>query len=286
MLHGEFPYSEIPGRLSQSTAVRYRDRALVKFVTLAKSWDDLANTEWLVRFYFAAKLILASSLKLTSEEYTTTRRVHVARPYLIYYGLFHACRAFLVTVPFQQWEAGALLHRSHKRVGLLVENELASIDGQLALFISTKLADARALRELFSYTFPGEGPESIRSVPPVLGAEATNIARFLCELAQLNSECLDEALDRHLKAPVGYSKAMASEFSMFRTSDGRTIVDHEDAYRIAQLMRNHARPINLWAQTAEGMVEDFTANWGAGSKSDPNDFDADEAWHSGVFPFL
>src|SRR5687767_442718 len=92
LVWGEFPYTAIPDAVPESVMLAYRNRARMRAGAMANAWTPASQSEWLVRNYLSAKLILAGSLKFASEEYADTHRLHVVRPYLIYYGLFHACR--------------------------------------------------------------------------------------------------------------------------------------------------------------------------------------------------
>lgn len=285
IVHGAFPYDVIRARLAQPTVLAYRDRSRARFAVLAKSWNPAYNSEWILRNYLAAKYLLAAGVLLSSEAYAERKGLHVTRPYLIYYGLFQACRAFILSVPFQEWKDGELIRSTHERVINVVVDELKRLDGQVAIRIHERLLAARSHREFFSYGFPGDGPDSIATPEPVRFSEAVEIGQLLGELAQLNSEALDDALHRHVSESAGFDVQFLLDASLYQTIDGQTIVDQEDLYRVKQLMRNMPRPTNIWAQTREGMVEDFAGSWSAGDDiSEEDAFDVNEA--SGlIFPF-
>ena len=139
---------------------------------------------------------------------------------------------------------------------------------------------ARTRRELFSYNFPANGPESVIQVQKVTLSDATTMARLLCEVSQLNSETLEAALDK-LNPPLPYDRDCVRQVAVYKTIDGLEIFDNEDLYRLGQLIRKEPHPRNIWGQTREGFVEDFAAGWGAGKNSD-DDFDPD---HGAVFIF-
>jgi hypothetical protein len=285
IVYGVFPYDAIPAACPEVSVLSYRDRVRARFTTFAKAWQPRDNSEWMLRNYLAAKFLMASSLLLSSEAYAERKGLHVTRPYLVYYGLFQACRAFMLSVPFQEWRSGDLLRASHDKIANVVTDELRHIDGPLAQRIGQRLLDARSLRELFSYSFPGGGLSSITYPASLDFTEAVHIATLLGELAQLNSEALDAALDKHVSETPGFDVQYLLDAALYKTVDGQTIVDQEDLYRVKQLMRNVPRPTNIWSQTREGMIEDFTDNWSGGEDSENDAFDADEAWRL-IFPFM
>lgn len=109
----------------------YRDNIREQFTRLAKQWDRKLNTEWILRHYLGGKLMLASSLMLASEGHAGRYGLEVARPYLIYYGLFHAARAMILTLPTRGWRDGALITLSHAKVGKIILDTLTRIHAPL-----------------------------------------------------------------------------------------------------------------------------------------------------------
>jgi hypothetical protein len=283
-IKGRFPYVALPARVSELKTLEYRDGIRGQFIRLAKQWDRKLNTEWILRHYLAAKLMLASSLMLASEDHARRYALDVARPYLTYYGLFQAARAVILTLPSQDWRDGALITISHVKVGNVIIDTLARLDSSLLEAIGHRFVDARSYRELFSYAFPAAGLESIQDPAPFTSDEAVAIATLFCEIAQLNSEALDISLAKHSPHPVGFAIELSVLIAVHATVDGREILDSEDAYRIHQLIRRIPRPVNLWDPTREGMIEDFYSSWGGGDQTDPAMFNADTAWHL-IYPF-
>ena len=281
-LFGPFPYRQLPEQVNEDATLRYRERVRAKDAELVKKWTSQDQSEWLVRHYLASKLMMAGGLMLASAEYSEQRRLHVPIPYLIYYGLFHACRAFMLTVPFIKWRDAALLKFSHDKTRNVAVNELVTIDAILAKSLATMMMAARTRRELFSYSFPANGPESIGKVQKVSLSDATSMAQLLCEVAQLNSEALEAALDE-LQPSLPYDSDCVEKYGVYKTHDGIEIIDREDLYRLDQLFRREPHPRNIWSQTREGFVDDFAGAWGAGEGND-NDFDSDRGV-TFIFPF-
>ncbi len=232
VIQGRFPYTAIPARVPESEMLAYRDNIREQFTRLAKQWDRKLNTEWILRHYLAAKLILASSLMLASEGHARRYGLDVARPYLTYYGLFLAARAMILTFPAQGWRDGALITLSHAKVGKIILDTLTRIHAPLTESVGRRFIDARSYRELFSYAFPADGPESIQNPAPLSSEEAVSIATFFCELAQLQSEALDISLARHCPPDPGFAIELAVPIAVHKTIDGIEILDSEDTYRI------------------------------------------------------
>ena len=160
--------------------------------------------------------------------------------------------------------------------------ELDQMDAVLAKSLANMMIAARTRRELFSYSFPANGPESIDEVQKVSLSDVTTMAQLLCEVAQLNSEALEAALDK-LNPSLPYDFDSVAQFGVYKTCDGIEIIDDEDLYRIGQLFRREPHPRNIWSQTRQGFVDDFAGGWGAGEGSD-DDFDSDHGV-TFIFPF-
>jgi len=279
---GPFPYEEIPRQLSENATLQYRARVNAMGARLVKQWNSQIQSEWLARHYLASKFMMAAGLMLASAEYSEQRRLHVPIPYLLYYGLFQSCRAFVLTVPFIEWRDASLLGIGHERVRNIAVDEVRQLDAGVAQRLDDILVAARTRREFFSYSFPANGPGSLAGVKEVRLSDTTALARLLCELAQLNSESLEAALEK-LDKTFPYDLDCVSLIGVYKTIDGFEVFDDEDLYRLGQLFRRESRPRNIWSQTREGFIEDFAAGWGAGDTSD-DDFDPDRAVGF-VFPF-
>lgn len=280
-VRGIFPYHRMQELVDETTAIGNRERLYELFLVRARAWDSTLNTEWLIREYHALKAIMASSVMLASERFADQSALRAAQPYLIYYGLFHAARAFVLTLPTQEWRDGALLTLSHKRVANIVVDEVRFYGSSVSDAVRSTLEAARTHRELFSYSFPAEGPGSVDQPEPISGDDAVSMATFLCELAQLNSEALDAALEKHSAAGKGYLLDELRRVAEHTAVDGTKIGDREDWYRIDQLKRHFDRPSNLWMLVREGMVDDFFPPWGG---EEDVHFDVDEAVRL-LFPF-
>lgn len=74
------------------------------FTMIAKSFDKKTNTQWIIRTYLASKMILASSVLLTSAQYAKTKNLRVTEPYLLYYALLCCARSVIFTNPYVKWK--------------------------------------------------------------------------------------------------------------------------------------------------------------------------------------
>lgn len=89
------------------------------FADIAKNLDVTTNTQWIVRTYLASKMILASSVMLTSAEYAEYKNLRIVKPYLMYYPLLSCARAVVFTNPYQEWSNDLIAMNHSKTINLI-----------------------------------------------------------------------------------------------------------------------------------------------------------------------
>lgn len=258
-----YDYTEIQARITEGAWSHYCEQLRPKWAALTRSWDTARNVEWIVREYFAIKMVLGASLLLGSMRYSETANLQVVVPYLAYYGLFNAARAWVFLLPHQDWGArDQILTMTHQSVHNIVVTEARRINASLADWLDATLVRARASRELFSYRFPTGGPSDER-MPETL--DAIRGARLFAELAQSNSEMLSRALDQR-----GIDENVAADANDRRVlfayqhevaNQRRTILDWDDRLRIDQLLAKERRPYDLVGMARPGLLDDFFGAW-------------------------
>ena len=89
------------------------------FADIAKNLDVTTNTQWIVRTYLASKMILASSVMLSSAEYAESKNLRIVKPYLMYYPLLSCARAVVFTNPYQEWSDELITMNHSKTINII-----------------------------------------------------------------------------------------------------------------------------------------------------------------------
>ena len=110
---------------------KFQDATYREFVKLCKNEDgiiemnSLLNSEWMLRTYCASKMIMAATLLLNSAEYSIEKNLLITVPYLQYYAMFCAARAFLYVCPYRNTsDIPNLMVTSHEKVLKTTYNEI------------------------------------------------------------------------------------------------------------------------------------------------------------------
>lgn len=272
-----YDYRHLEALCSSETLAAYTQRTRRLFAPVAKSFDDTKNTEWALRSYLALKLILHATIMATSAMYGKGRNLQVALPYLSYYTLFSACRAFLLTCPDVSWTGANTARFSHSQARTLATDLLKRLDTKVSKDASDRLLAARRQRELFSYSFPMSGPASDETAF-ISAEDAIAWAGIFSELAHLNSACLEGAVAKHCNGrSFGLNDDEAWDLMNHPLEGGEVHFDDGDWAWLGRLFRDHTAPVALTALVTEGLIEDFFGAW-----SDPDDtegaYNPDDNW--------
>jgi hypothetical protein len=251
-----------------------------QFTSMAKAWSDEKNTEWVARHYLALKYILAAQLKASAAAYAAQQNLQIVVPYLHYYVLFHSCRAFLLTRPHEPVD---ISKASHGKIINCTVNAIGTISGAMKADLENLLSRSQAIRELFSYRFPATGLSITKNRPT---SEETFLwARRLAELAEMNSECLATAVEKHCAGStyiVDWDYLV--EFCGYKTPEHQ--LDRDDRNRLGYL--SHQRlPYELVFIAKAGLIEDFFGAWIADEELGLPDhaFDPDQGYGPSLFSF-
>lgn len=272
-----YDYRRLESLCDAKALAAYTQRTRTLFAPTAKTFDDLRNTEWLLRSYLALKLILHATIMATSAGYARDRNLRVATPYLNYYTLFSACRAFLLTCPDVSWKGAATAHFSHAGAITLAVDLLKRLDHKVSAQASTQLLAAKSQRELFSYAFPMSGPRDLGTQRISLD-DAVALAGVFAELAHLNTACLEGAVSKHQKGRTfGLIEDQAWELMSHALEGGEEHFDDGDWAWLGRLFREHTAPVALTALATQGMTEDFFGGWSASDEVE-GAYDPDDDW--------
>ena len=154
---GYFDYEMIPNCFTEDE-IKDRITSLDKlYKRETKIWNSDKNSEWMLREYLAIKMILSSSILLSSAEFSIKKNLRVVEPYLIYYSLLNCARAVIFTSPLQEWKNGNLINLSHKKTISIVSDIVIRYNKELGEKINKEFNIAREYREVYSYRFPANG---------------------------------------------------------------------------------------------------------------------------------
>lgn len=246
------------------------------FAKIANLFDIQSNTQWIIRTYLASKMILASSVLLTSAQYAKSKNLRIVEPYLLYFPLLSCARAVIFTNPNEEWNDD-LIVMNHSKTINLVGSIVATYNKEIGDEIKELIDWAREYREIYSYKFPANGLTG-----HLLDFDKlVKTCRLLCEIAQLQSAVLEAAITKHIT-----QKYAIDEMEIVRTflygEKNFQFIDSEDGYRLSHIQRKDSRPFSIINTMTEGMVEDFFGAWC--SDNDEDDvYNPDENWRI-IFP--
>lgn len=249
------------------------------FATLAELWNDDLNSEWTVRVFFSAKMILAASLMLASLEYCRKKNLKVCVPYLQYYSLLYSLKSLVLVLPEQKWNKGDLIKQSHKKTIDVACHEISKIAPEWIkstnkqIPVKTQILRIKAFREMISYRAPSNGKRH-----GDYDFDAVSLCQVPVEFAQMISEIFEDSLHKYL--PKDYKPRLKRELLLpvCKTEiEGFDFFDDEDAYRIDYLFRKYPMPTNILHILSEGHVEDFFGSWCEDAPEDGS-FNPDSNW--------
>lgn len=266
-----YDFQQLPMLCLEENVVKRSQSLTQQFAPLTKNWNSELNSEWTVRVFYAAKMVLAASLMAQSLKYASNKNLRSVSSYLKYYTVMHSMRAVLFTSPNIAWNNGEILQTTHSKTINVACDVIARLDRELSAYIKKAVLHLKAFRELISYRAPSSGDNF-----PKPEFDVYDYSRFLLEIAQFQSELLEASLEKNVTS----SFDLDQNFTQFVTDveiEGIHFHDNEDWYRIGYLVRKHPRPTNILHIMSEGHVEDFFGSWATDSEQ-PDMFDPDEDW--------
>ena len=255
----EFPYESL-STLKETLVKSYCDGLRRRFQKRTKLAN--ANEEWFFRTYVGVKLILSSTVMLSSARYAVKKGLRVVEPYLLYYALLNTSRALVLMIPEQEWRDGELFEATHQKVRNVTEDQLRHLSRHKAAEYRDLVRRALVSRELFSYRFPATGLKGeIATLLPDFD-HTVAMCRHIAEVAQLHSECLEAAFSK-LGRPSGHfsEDALRGVFEYESEDLGRLLFDRDDYIRLGSALTHAGRPVSLSLTATEGLVEDFFGAW-------------------------
>lgn len=274
-----FHYSALAKYLNENDIENGKGKLNNNFSKITAVWDSSLNSEWVLRNYLAVKMILSSTVLLTSLEYGKQKNIRVTEPYLLYYSLLNVSRAVLFTSPIVEWKNGEIMQASHSKIINIVGDAIGQFNKESGEEIKSTLERAREYRELFSYRFPASGIKDFA----VSFDETVDLCSFLAEFAQMQSEVLEKKNFKKTTIETTLNKDILSLGFLYK---GKTFsfLDDEDWYRLDFMTRKQPFPVSLFFTLTEGMVEDFFGSWCSDEEDEDIDlYNPDENWRL-IFP--
>ncbi|HZG61405.1 MAG TPA: hypothetical protein VEY68_13195 [Anoxybacillus sp.] len=278
-----FEYDYLPKEFKEDELAKYKERTRKKFRELARSWNTELNTEWLFRHYLSVKMILATSVMLTSIEFAKRKNLKIVEPYLLYYALLTASRGLIFTIPDVTWNNGEIVTMTHKKIINVVSDLVGQISKEKGEELKNKLSTARDYRELFSYKFPASGTDITKGVQLIDYEEAIELAALLAEIAQFNSEQLEYCIERYCENKVFEINLEFFKEGIEYKLGNVPLIDREDLYRLDYIFRKQRYPLSLYFTMTEGLVEDFFGSWCPEEETEDDVYNPDENWRI-IFP--
>ena len=251
-----YEYRIIHSYFDENALYEGRKKLDNSFLNQTRNWDLQKNSEWVLRNYLAIKMIMTSTVMLTSLEYSNERNLKVVDPYLAYYSLLNLSRAVVFTNPNALWKQGNLITSTHSKTLNIVGDAIGQFEKEEGKRIKSILEKARDYRELFSYKFPSNGITDFK----IETSEAISISTLLAEIAQFQSEVLERRILSKDKLVKQFDDSI---LEMGYTFKGKTyeFIDQEDKYRLGYLIRKQPFPTSLYLTLTEGFVDDFFGAW-------------------------
>lgn len=269
-------YSELT-TISTDVLKGYHSKIIARF--REQVGETNSREEWMVRTHVAVKLLLSATVMMTSAHFAVTKRLRIVEPYLLYYALFNTSRSLVLLVPEEKWRDGAILDATtHTKTLNVTSDRLRLLSPQVSDEYKSVAANALAAREFFSYKFPAQGLKGEAAALVPRFEDVLKLCRFVAELAQFNSECLEVAFAAHGEPYGDFAEEPLRRFFEYQHRFSEVHVDDsDDHYRLGSLLRRLGRPVSLERTATDGLVEDFYAAWNF-ADNDSTDQYSPEDW--------
>lgn len=266
-----YEFQTLPSLLDEKVVSRRVQKMMNQLAPITKNWNAELNSEWTVRVYYAAKMVLAASVMAQSLRYAEDQNLRSVTSYLSYYTVMHSLRAIAFTSPNAAWNEGELLLMTHSKTINVACSEISQFNKDLAERVKKAVLHLKAFRELISYRAPSSGDRFLKP-----DFDIYDYSRCFLEIAQLQSELMEASIDKNVKQSFELQEDIISHVTDVEI-EGILFHDKEDWYRLGYLARKHPRPTNILHIMSEGHVEDFFGSWCAEDDSE-GAFDPDEDW--------
>ena len=266
-----YPFQKLPILCEEKNVSSRAQKLMQQFALLTKNWNADLNSEWTVRIYYSAKMVLAASVMAQSLRYAEEKNLRAVTSYLSYYTVMHSLRAIAFSSPNAVWNDGEILFMTHSKTINVACDEIANFNRELSVRVKKAVFHLKAFRELISYRAPSSGDRF-----PKPDFDIYEYSRFFLEIAQLQSELLEASIEKNVTESFALQDKIVSQVTDIEM-EGIHFHDKEDRYRLGYLARKHPAPTSILHIMSEGHVEDFFGSW-CDDDGKPGSFDPDEDW--------
>lgn len=266
-----YEFQKLPMLCEEEHISKRAQKLMQQFALLTKNWNADLNSEWTVRIYYSAKMVLAASVMAQSLRYAEEKNLRAVTSYLSYYTVMHSLRAIVFSSPNAAWNDGEILLMTHSKTINAACDELENFNRELSIHVKKAVLHLKAFRELISYRAPSSGDRF-----PKPDFDIYEYSRFFLEVAQLQSELLEASIEKNVTESFALQDKVISQVTDIKM-EGMHFHDKEDWYRLGYLARKHPAPTNILHIMSEGHVEDFIGSW-CDDDGNPGSFDPDEDW--------
>ena len=248
-----FKYDDLLN-FSEKKLDKYIQQTHNRFKREATDWSFEKNNFWILRLYSSLKMLLSTTVFYSNYEFSEEKKIFLSLPYLEYYGLISSCRALLLLSSDKE-EFSKIFSATHSNIITSITKLLESIDLELSKNFDKHINSLKENRERFSYHLPTR--KIIDDDIQQTFLDSLYFSRIIGELAQLNSEILENNIDKESDSKFfifGNIESIDIEIIKYFNSS-------EDYYRLGYIARKVKRPINLHLLATEGLTEDFLANY-------------------------
>lgn len=251
-----FDYIKLPIFFEEDEITKNVQKLFDSASKIVKDYDESKNTLWILRHYLAVKMILASTVLLTSSEYSRRKNIRISEPYMLYYSLLNCSRAVVFTNPNIPISVD-LFTMTHKKTINMIGDILSHYNRQTSDKIKSYIELARIYREIFSYRYPANG---MKDFPTLELDKVIDVCSLLCEVAQIQSAVIEHKIS---KINTGSFKLHIEDMNhAFMYGEGNLqVFDDEDFNRIKYIERKVHYPLSIYNTMTEGLVEDFFGAW-------------------------
>lgn len=280
-LNDSFPYNIMTQEFSGKEIKKMYSRLSIHSSRISKAWNQELNSQWLIRDYIAGKLIMVSTIMLSSSMHANKLNLRIADPYLLYYSVFNCARAVVLTCPTIDWNNNDFFTMAHSKIIAHLGGIVSEYDREVGERIKKFIDEAREYREVFSYKFPANGITTHhKDISDII-----NVCKLLCEISQFQTKILEKAITKNVSEDVGVNPAYFDIGYIYGHKNFQ-FFDEEDKYRLDKIIRKQKRPYCLYSTFIEGIVEDFFGAWCSNEVNQDSEYiyNPDLEWDI-IFPF-
>ncbi len=270
-----YAYRELPRQATSAQVTKYCASTRRLFAPIAKGFTAQDNSRWVLRHYLAVKFATAASLLAGSADFAFDRNLLMGVPYFNYYAVLNTCRAYLLTSPHVQWGGRKTVEMTHESILNRTAEYMRPLDPARRVAWRKHLETLRAHRELFSYRFPLSGPDLVGREALAPDA-AADLARLIAELASINSECFQAALEKHASNDLPVLPLPDHAWASAYQIAGTPADDPRDRYRFGKFVQSWRTVSTLEVMCSDGLMDDLYGSWTDSSREDDESgFDPD-----------